>query len=367
MAINSKSRIIFLDLMRAFAVLMMVQGHTIDTFLGDQYRSFDSPIFSIWFTIRGFTAPIFMFTSGVVFTYLLRLHPRPFSQNPRVIKGFYRFVILVLIGYLLRYPTGRIIDFSEVTHYQWMTFFTVDALQLIGFGLLFILFLSYIAEKVKLSDYIVFSFGASFIFVLFLLIDKINWANFLPIPFAAYLYHGTGSYFPLFPWSGYVISGGILGAYLAKNPLSFTLKSFSLKLFGISLISFVICFLIHQFENYFYGEKTFWTDNSALIFYRLGMILMLNSIMSYIAVRLKTIPDIVRQVGKNTLLIYVVHVIILYGSIWIPGFAMFYPKTLNIPLSILAAILLIVLMFGMVFFVNRVKSNRRKKIVTAEI
>ncbi len=367
MAKKSKNRIIFLDLMRTFAVLLMVQGHTIDTFLGDQYRSFDSSIFSIWYTVRGFTAPIFMFTSGVVFTYLLRLNHQPFSQNPRVIKGFYRFLILVLIGYLLRYPTGRIFDFSEVTHSQWMTFFTVDALQLIGFGLLFILFLSYIAEKLKLSDYIVFSFGVSFFFILFLLIDQINWANFLPIPFAAYLYHGTGSYFPLFPWSGYVISGGILGVYLARNPLSFTSKSFSLKLFGISLISFVVCFLIHQFENYFYGEKTFWTDNSALIFYRLGMILMLNSIMSYIALRLKTIPVIVWQVGKSTLLIYVVHVIILYGSIWIPGFAMFYPKTLNIPLSILAAILLIVLMFGMVSFVNYVKSNRRKKVVAVEI
>lgn len=363
---KSKSRIIFLDLMRTFAVLMMVQGHTIDTFLGDQYRSFDSPIFNIWFTIRGFTAPIFMFTSGVVFTYLLRLNHQPFSQNPRVIKGFYRFLILVLIGYLLRYPTGRIIDFSEVTHYQWMTFFTVDALQLIGFGLLFILFLSYISEKLKLSDYIVFSSGVSFFFILFLVIEKINWANFLPIPFAAYLYHGTGSYFPLFPWAGYVISGGILGVYLAKNPLSFTSKSLSIKLFVFSVVSFIICFLFHLYEDNIYGQKTFWTDNSALIFYRLGMILMLNSIMSYIALRLETIPVIVWQVGKSTLLIYVVHVIILYGSIWIPGFEMYYPKTLNIPLSILAAILLIVLMFGMVYLVNWVKSNRRKKIVAVE-
>lgn len=367
MTSNSKNRIIFIDLMRAFAVLMMVQGHTIDTFLGDQYRSFDSTVFNIWYTIRGFTAPIFMFTSGVVFTYLFRLNRQPFSKNPRVTKGFYRFVILVLIGYLLRYPTGRIIDFSEVTHYQWMTFFTVDALHLIGFGLLFILVLSYLAEKLKLSDYLIFSSGALFFFSLFMIFDKINWANFLPIPFAAYFYHGTGSYFPLFPWAGYVISGGVLGAYLAKNPLSFTSKSLSIKLFVFSVVSFIICFLFHLYEDNIYGQKTFWTDNSALIFYRLGIILLLNSIMSYIALRLKTIPAIVRQVGKNTLLVYVVHVIILYGSIWIPGFGMFYPKTLNIPLSILAAIILIVLMFGMVSLVGHLKSYRSKKIVAAEI
>ncbi len=367
MSSNPKKRIIFLDLMRALAVLLMVQGHTIDTFLGDQFRSFDSPLFNIWFTIRGFTAPIFMFTSGVAFTYLMRSNSQPFSQNPRVLKGFHRFIILVLIGYLLRFPTPRMFDFSEVTKAQWLVFFTVDALQLIGFGLLFILFLSFVAEKYKASDYLVFSFGALFFFFMFLITEKINWANFLPIPFAAYFYHGTGSFFPLFPWSGYVISGGILGSYLAKNPMAVNTKKFSYNLFGLSLIALLICFFINQIENYFYGQKIFWTDNSALIFYRLGVILMLNSIMSYIALRLKTIPEIIQQVGKNTLLIYVVHIIILYGSAWIPGFAMFYPKTLNIPLSILAAILLIVIMFGMISLFERLKNYRRKKIVSVKI
>jgi uncharacterized membrane protein len=353
--------------MRAFAVLMMVQGHTIDTFLGDQYRSFDSALFNIWFTIRGFTAPIFMFTSGVAFTYLLRLNPNSFSQNPRVIKGVHRFVILVLTGYLLRFPTHLIFDFTDVTHEQWITFFTVDALHLIGFGLLFILILSYLAERFKLNYYLSFSAGALFFFLLFLYLDKINWANYLPIPFAGYLYHGTGSLFPFFPWAGYVICGGILGIYLANNPGVYSLKKFSLRLLAFGAASLIICYIVHLVEDSFYGEKTFWTDNLALIFYRLGMILLLNSIMSYIALRIRTIPGIVQQVGKNTLLVYVVHVIILYGSIWIPGFGMFYSKTLTIPLSILAAILLIVIMFGMVSFVEKWKANRSKKLASVKL
>ena len=67
---SSRRRIIFLDMMRALAVLMMVEGHTVDAFLADQFRDSTSVAFNIWFSIRGFTAPIFMFTSGVVFTYL---------------------------------------------------------------------------------------------------------------------------------------------------------------------------------------------------------------------------------------------------------------------------------------------------------
>jgi len=366
MSSSSKKRVIFLDLMRALAVLMMVQGHTIDTFLGDQYRTFDSNLFNVWYTIRGFTAPIFMFVSGVTFTYLFRLQSVPFLENPRVKKGVHRFIILVLIGYLLRFPTYRVFDFSEVDHGQWLTFFTVDALHLIGFGILFIIYLSYLAEKYRLSDYLIYSLGASFFFFLFLVTEKINWANFLPIPFAAYFYQGTGSYFPFFPWAGYVVSGALLGTYLAKNPSSFSTKKFSQKLFLLGAGSLIICYSIHLLEDQLYGEKVFWTDNTALIFYRLGFILMLNSFMSYISLRLKRIPDIIAKVGKNTLLVYVVHVIILYGSAWIPGFGMFYSKTLNIPFSILAAILLIVAMFWLVSLYERFKSYRRNKIIAVE-
>lgn len=365
MSVNSR-RIIFLDLMRALAVLMMVQGHTIDTFLGDEYRTFNSSLYDIWFTIRGFTAPIFMFTSGVTFTYLFRSRPEPFFQNPRAKKGFYRFMILVLIGYLLRFPTPRMVDFSYVTHSQWLAFFTVDALHLIGFGLLFILCLAYIAEKYKVNDYVIFSVGAFFFFAFYPMTENINWANFLPVPYAAYLYHGTGSFFPFFPWAGFVLSGAVLGSYLAKNPESFTSKKFSYNLFYIALTSLAISFLIDLLEVILYGQKVFWTDNSALIFYRLGFVLLLNSAMSYIALQLKEIPLIVRQVGKNTLLIYAVHVVILYGSAWIPGFGMFYPKSLNIAGSIVAAILLIVIMFGMVALVEKLKLYRRKKLATVE-
>jgi uncharacterized membrane protein len=364
---DTQRRIIFLDLMRALAVIMMVQGHTIDTFLSDQFRTHDSVVYNIWFTIRGFTAPIFMFTSGVAFTYLFRLNKSPFIENPRVKKGIYRFITLVLIGYLLRYPTPRMVDFSLVDHYQWLTFFNVDALHLIGFGILFILVLGYFGEKYKITDTKIFTIGAAFFFISFFFTEKINWANFLPIPFAGYFYSGTGSYFPLFPWSGYVISGAILGSYLANNPGSFESKNFSLQLFKIGVALLIICVGINILQYFLYGQKEFWTDNTALIFYRLGFIILLNSLMSFISIKLKNIPDIIKLVGKNTLLIYVLHVIILYGSAWIPGFGMFWPKTLGIPLSILAAVLLIAVMFIIVSIFEKIKTYKRRKILAAEI
>ena len=353
--------------MRALAVLMMVQGHTIDTFLGDQYRTFDSSMYDVWLTIRGFTAPIFMFTSGVAFTYLLKSYSKPFFENPRVQKGFKRFLILVLIGYLLRFPTPRMFDFSEVTHAQWLTFFTVDALHLIGVGLFIILCLTYIAERYNQNEYKVFLVGLIFFFALFPVTESINWANYLPIPFAAYFYQGTGSLFPVFPWAGFVIAGGILGAYLAKNPDCYYSPKFSYKLFALSAALILISYLVNLLnQKYFGGNQEFFSDNVSLVYYRLGIVLTLNGLMALISMRLKKIPEIVQQVGKNTLLIYAVHIVILYGSAWVPGFGMFYPKSLNAIQSILAAALLIILMSGMVAFVEKIKTMKKRKFATVE-
>ena len=366
MSANPKKRIIFLDLMRALAVLMMVQGHTIDTFLADQFRAYDSTPYNVWLTIRGFTAPIFMFTSGVVFTYLLKLKRQPFFENPRVTKGFQRFLTLVVIGYLLRFPTPRVFDFSLVTNAQWLTFFAVDALHLIGFGLLFILCLEYTAERFKINDYLVFATGFFFFLMMYPTADKINWTNYMPLPFAAYMYQGSGSLFPFFPWVSYVVAGGMLGSYLAKNPDVYRSPKFSYELFAWSGLLILVSIGANQIdEKILGGTREFFTDGFSLVFYRISIVLLLNGIMALLSVKLHTIPELVKNIGKNTLLIYAVHVIILYGSAWIPGFAMFYPKTLDITGSVLAAVLLIILMIGMVALLEFLKLYRKRKFATA--
>lgn len=91
---NLSKRIIYVDLMRAFAVIMMIQGHTVDTLLADQFRNTDYLGYNIWNTMRGFTAPIFMFTAGLIFTYLLKSDHFEFSKNPRVKKGIKKRIFI---------------------------------------------------------------------------------------------------------------------------------------------------------------------------------------------------------------------------------------------------------------------------------
>lgn len=365
MTLNSKkNRIIFIDLLRAFAVLQMVQGHTVDVLLSNDYRNFDSTVFSIWFFMRGMTAPIFLFTSGTVFTYLFRLVKEPFLKNHRVKKGIFRFLLLVGLGYLIRYPTATVIIFSDVTPEQWATFFTVDVLHLIGFGILFILLFAFISEKVGNRDTLIFSLGALFFFGLWPLADQINWTNYFPVPIAAYFYEKTGSLFPLFPWIGYLFCGAILGSDLAKNPLIFKTTKFSLKLLvfgsGMILLSLIINLMAVNTQN---DALKYWVDSIQLILLRVGFVVLLNSIVSFISLKLNRIPRLLILIGRNTLLIYVVHLVLLYGSAWSPGLILLFDKSLNVWNTTASAFLMIITMTIMVLVIHRLKI-RNKEIIT---
>ncbi|MDO8550091.1 MAG: heparan-alpha-glucosaminide N-acetyltransferase domain-containing protein, partial [Ignavibacteria bacterium] len=352
---SKKNRIIFIDLMRAFAVLMMVQGHTVDVLLSNDYRNIDSPFFAGWLFMRGMTAPIFMFTAGTVFTYLFRLVDEPFKNNPRVIKGIKRFLLLVGLGYLLRYPTPTIIDFSEVTKEGWDIFFAVDVLQLIGFGILFLVICAFIAEKTKLPDHIVFSVIVVSFFLFFPVFDKINWIEIFPEPIAGYFYTGTGSIFPLFPWAGYVVCGGVLGSYLAKNPMVFRTAGFSLKLSVMGIILILLSFFSYPFENYFYGKNIADNEYIDVILLRTGFVLLLNALISYISISIDYIPRIIILIGRNTLLIYAVHLIILYGSAWNPGLSQLFEKSFSVWKTIGTTLIMISLMVAMVIVINKLK------------
>ncbi len=360
---EKKHRIIFIDLMRTFAVFQMVQGHTIDTLLADNFRNPDNLIYATWHFLRGVTAPIFMFTAGIVFTYLFRLVQKPFNENPRVKKGIKRGLLLIFLGYLIRYPTWTVVDFSQVSDYSMGVFLAVDVLQLIGFGLLALLALLYLSEKFRLNDYITFSVAALVIFLISPMFFKIDWNSFLPQSIAGYFYTGTGSLFPFFPWAGYVIAGGVLGAYLAKHPLVFKSSKFSLTLLITGFILIVVSMVINYISALKGNEAVVNSATTSLIFFRVGFVLVLNAIVSYISLKVSSLPKIIILIGRNTLMIYVVHLLILYGSAWNPGLYGWIGKTFSGVQATISAVVLFGLMILMVLLFDKFKI-KNKQLVT---
>jgi uncharacterized membrane protein len=264
---------------------------------------------------------------------------------------------------MLRYPTFTLIDFSSVTDSQWRIFFAVDVLHLIGFGILFILLLAYLSEKTKFGDYVVFIAAALIFFLPAEAFQKVGWTNYFPIPIASYFSTGTGSQFPLFPWAGYVVLGGALGSYLAKNPMVFKSTKFSLMLTVIGLILLFLSYVGGDIAKFFGYSLDRSSASLLTILFRVGFVLLLNALVAFISISVETIPRIIILVGRNTLLIYVVHLMILYGSAWNKGLNHYWGKSLYAPQTISLALAMLVTMTTMVWLINKLKI-RNKELVT---
>lgn len=363
----TNKRILYLDLLRAFAVLMMVQGHTIHTFLAEEYRTFDSVFYTVWHMMRGYTAPVFMFTAGVVFTYLFYLKKLPFAENPRVKKGIKRFALLLITGYLLRYPTYKIFSLAHVSHERWLIFFSVDALHLIGFGLLTIIGLAYVAQKFKVSPYLLFGLVSGLIFIFAPIARGIEWTAFLPLPIAAYFSYDVGSLFPLVPWIGYVLCGAMLGYYISNNKAVVRSKEFGIRLLVIGSMLLFISIFFGQLEYRIFHETNLGGSSLSLVMQRVSVVLLLNSFLSFIALGLNKVPFLIVLIGRNTLSIYVVHLILLYGCAWFPGVYKYFAQSLPLMPTLGAVIVMITLMTLMVVFLDKAQIYKRFRFVYLKV
>ncbi len=105
------TRLFFLDAVRAFAILMMLQGHFIDALLQPIYRDKTKAIYNTWEYFRGITAPTFFTITGLVFVYLLLRAKSKNEDRFRIKKDLTEdYYLLVLV---MRYASLLLVYFKE--------------------------------------------------------------------------------------------------------------------------------------------------------------------------------------------------------------------------------------------------------------
>jgi len=319
----NSNRLYFIDAVRAFAILMMLQGHFIDTLLEVSYRDADNTIFQIWEYFRGITAPTFFTISGLIFSYLLIRAKRNGDIKQRMRKGFRRGLMLIGIGYLLRAPI-----------FQWLIgkfnsyFLVVDVLQCIGLSLIIIVLIYKLTFKKTLVFSIITLVLGLAVFITEPLYRYLELPN-TPILISNYFSKANGSIFNIIPWFGYVAFGAFISTlfyrYVERPKFKMAVVS-GFFLFGVALI-FKSSWLLMQLHS--------WLDISIFkevayynyLFSRLGDVLVLFSLF-YLAENYLKRP-LILKIGQKTLSIYVVHFIIIYGSFTGLGLTQLIGKTLN--------------------------------------
>ena len=315
---------------------MMLQGHFIDTLLAPIYRDKTNTIYNIWVYFRGITAPVFFTISGLVFTYLLLRAYAKGNDKPRIKKGVFRGLLLLIIGYSLRVNL-----LSWFNGYFNPYVLVIDVLQCIGLALIILVLLHMLLKKSSYLFSIILFFIGCCCFISEPLYREITLEN-VPRFIANYMTKANGSVFTILPWFGYSAFGAFLSTIFFRHAHKNRFKIFTIITFFI--IGWV---LIYQsswllIKLYKITDITLFKMSAYYnyLFTRLGDVLILFGVFYTFERFLK--QSLITKIGEKTLSIYVIHFILLYGSFTGYGIKRFLDKSLNPTEAILGALLFII-------------------------
>lgn len=343
------NRLYFIDAVRAFAILMMLQGHFIDTLLSPAYKDPNNTIFVIWSYFRGITAPVFFTISGLVFSYLLLKAYAKGNDKPRIKKGVFRGLLLIGIGYSL-----RINIISWLTGYFSTYIFIIDVLQCIGISLLLLIGLHITLKKhTYVFSMVLFGLGC-ICFVSEPLYRNLTLDN-TPQIIANYISKSNGSVFTILPWFGYTAFGAFISTVFFRHVHRDKFKPLTVITFFIVGVFLMFCssWLLIKLYHYTDIELLKLSADYNYLFTRLGNVLILFGLFYMLERFLK--QSIIAHIGEKTLSIYVIHFILLYGSYFGYGLKRFLDKSLEPFTAIFGAFVFILVVCFISF--HYVKTN----------
>jgi uncharacterized membrane protein len=354
--LKEKVRFIFVDLLRGWALLVMIEVHVFNVMLLPSLKNTDW--FNILNYINGLVAPSFLFISG--FAFMLSTQNK-IDELRKFNKSFWkklnRIFLILIAGYSLHVPIlsfRRFINFYS--HGTIVNAFNVDILQCIAFGLLLLL----AARIIFKSDKVFNSFiTISFVLVSILapVIWKIDFGRFLPIPLAAYFNPQYGSLFPIFPWLGFLLAGAITCRFFLeardnntdKNFFNFLLFSgFAFALIGhilLSNITPVSFHAVHPHPLFFVQRLGYVFILLALCWYYENPHFHLFGYKKIDTHEKNFKSSFVIDVGKESLLVYWLHLQIIYRRFWAgKSIVDLFGEKYNVIRCIIGTVLLAILM-----------------------
>lgn len=306
-------RLKFIDLARAIAILLMLEGHFVGLTLADLNSYRGNPVFEIWNFIRGCTAPLFFTVAGMIFVYLLLgAKEELFWKRIRVRKGLFRAGELIFWGYVLQLwlPSWR--DYLRGNFADW--FYAFHVLQSIGVGLILLVVVAWVCHFLKkLPPY------AGYLVAMILCLSTYLWLKGLPeeayFPTGWHqviqnMFKGKYSVFPIAPWLSFVFLGGVLGSLLRKDILRSSGTMGKFWLFGVSLLLALLFILMPIVP----GLSSKGVAGMGWFFGKSAIVVFFLAILRFIEIQRGIGLPWLSRVGQETFAIYIVHVMILYGG-----------------------------------------------------
>ena len=340
----SKSRLAFIDLLRGWAVMIMIEVHVFNAFLLPEIRT--TAWFCILNFINGWVAPSFIFISGFVFLFASQKKLESFrTYGSAFWKQLSRIGFVLLIGYFLHLPffsLRRMI--TDTDQAGWFRFYQSDVLHCIAIGLLLLFFLRLVIKNTRVYRNTLLIAGIAVLLVTPLM-WSVDFTTMIPAPIAAYLNGRHVSLFPLFPWIGFMLFGGFFSAGYIEAREAGKEKSYIINFAFIGSILLSLSAIVRELPIHTFLGSSEVRSDPFFFTERLGIVMLLLAICWFYAEQRKTEHSFVLDVSRESLMVYSAHLLVIFGQFWhYHSLYYFYGKSAGVLVCAAATLVLTLLM-----------------------
>ena len=337
---TSADRLQYLDWLRGLGAVVMLQGHVFNSFLRTDLR--DGGPYMLSQFIGGMPPAIFLFLTGITLAFLMDSTERKgLAPAARMWVSLRRSGYLFLLAFAFRLQLWA---FGWPS--PWTDLLRVDILNCMGFAmaLMSVMALFRTAERVRLCA--VLGLGIAFVSPL------ISQIGFSGVPWFLRNYIVPDyNFFGFFPWAAFLAFGMSAGSIIR----TVTHESIERVMQWGALAGGALILASQYFANLpfsIYTKSDFWLDSPAQVLTKLGVTMLLAA-MAFLWTRYGTKNgwSWVRQFGTTSLLVYWVHIELVYGR-WF----YFFKNNLTVAETVLASIVVILLMIA----ISTAKTKRHR-------
>ncbi len=339
-------------------MIMMMQGHTLDAVVVPSAMDLYHSPWVIWFHLRGFTAPVFLSVSGMLFALTLKRSSGGVIRAEQAWKRIRWAAILGLIGYLFAMPASNIFHLQYVDRAGWQSFFQLNILQHNALSLTLLTLVAALCRSDKTFGILSFGLSAVFCFASPWL-NGVPWFSLVPEFIGSMLSYAHGSYFPLFPFSSYMFFGAGVGSLLRSVPRerqSEALISLSRSLGAVLALCGAVLYFVDPLLSWM-PKQDILRSMPSTVFLRESVVLLSIVALSRASEFLSRHRRLIELFGKQSLVIYVVHLIILFGTTWFSSFGRMYFKSLPLSAGLMLAPVVVISTLFVVYADDRLRHH----------
>jgi uncharacterized membrane protein len=338
---TGKQRLLYLDWLRGFAALIMLQGHCFHSFLRNDLREGGPYVFSQF--LGGMPPAIFLFLTGITLAFLMDSNERKgLPAATRVATAIRRAGYLFGIAFLFRLqlylfgfpdsPAGDVLK--------------VDILNCMGFAILVMSVMAFFRTAARVRVCALLGLAIA---LLSPVVSGLSWTGVPPL--VKHYLAPDFNYFSFFPWAAYLafgLSAGSVLRVIKREHLDRAMQWSAVV--GMAVVAGAYYLASSPFSIYPHAD--FWLNSPTQVLIKQGVILM-------------TLPlgflwteygahegwSLVRQFGTTSLLVYWAHIELVYGRwLW------FLKENLSVAQTVVWAIVIILLML----LISVARTHRRR-------